>query len=162
MFCYFTYAAAFGRTETGQPIIDAARVGIALVIAPIVFVVIALVSRNPRGPKMVMISMGLLLGLGLSLGLLAPVLGAAAGLGVGAALCLQLPDILGQMRRRLLAVTFAVAYTFVLLVVATPAGVLTGAVVPILMVGFADEFGAWRWGRGRKTDEGAGQDSAAG
>jgi hypothetical protein len=65
------------------------------------------------------------------------------------------------MRRRLLAVTFAVAYTFVLLVVATPAGVLTGAVVPILMVGFADEYGAWRWGRGRNPEEGAGHDSAA-
>jgi hypothetical protein len=154
MFSYFTYAAAFSRTEAGQPIIDAARVGVALVIAPFVFVVIALVSRNPRGPKMVMISMGLLLGLGLSLGLLAPVLGAAAGLGVGAALCLHLPDIPGQMRRRLLAVTFAVVYSFVLLVVATPAGVLTGAVVPILMVGFADEYGAWRWARDPSRDVG--------
>jgi hypothetical protein len=153
MFSYFPYAAAFRRTDTGQPFIDPALVGVAVAIAPFVFVVIALVSRNPRGPRMVLISMGLLLALGLALGLLSPVLGAAAGFGVGAALCLHLPDIPGQLRRRLLAVTFAVTYTFVLLVVATPAGVLTGAVVPVLMVGFADEYGAWRWARGRGSNE---------
>lgn len=157
MFSYFAYAAAFGRTDTGEPVIDPALVAVGIALAPFVFVVIALVSRNPRGPRMVLISMGLLLLLGLSLGLLAPVLGAAAGFGVGTALCLQLPDIPGQMRRRLLAVTFAVVYTFALLVVATPAGVLTGAVVPILMVGFADEFGAWRLGRLRDSDTGGGQ-----
>jgi len=145
MFSYFPYAAAFVRTSDGEATIDPGLVGISLVLAPLVFIVVALVSRNRRGPRMVLISMGLLLVLGLALGLISPVLGAAAGFGIGAALCLNLPDIPDQMRRRIIAVTFAVVYTAILLVVATPAGVLTGAIVPMLMVGFADEYGAWRF-----------------
>ena len=123
------------------------RSGIGLVVAPIVFVVVGLVSKNPRAPRMILISMGLLLLLGLSLGLVSPVLGAAAGFGVGTALCLRLPDIPDQLKRRLIGVTFAVAYTTLLLFVAPPAGVLTGAILPTLMVGFADEYGAWRLAR---------------
>ncbi|HEY7470242.1 MAG TPA: hypothetical protein VIC07_12020 [Acidimicrobiia bacterium] len=153
MFSYFSYAASFARAETGEPVVDPALIGVGVVIAPFAFVVIAMVSRNPRGPRMVLISMGLLLALGLALGLVSPVLGASAGFGVGAALCLRLPDIPDQLRRRILAVTFGVGYTLVLLLVATPAGVLTGALVPILLVGFADEYGAWRWSRDHPTDD---------
>lgn len=91
--------------------------------------------------------MGLLIALGLSVGLIAPALGAAAGFGVGIALTLKLPDIPGQMRRRMYGVGFAVAYTLLLLLFLTPAGVLTGAVFPTLMVGFADEYGAWKQSR---------------
>jgi hypothetical protein len=145
MFSYFPYAAAFVRSSDGTATIDPGLVGISLVLAPLVFIVVALVSRNRRGPRMVLISMGLLLVLGLALGLISPALGAAAGFGVGAALCLRLPDIPDQLRRRMIAVAFAVVYTAILLVVATPAGVLTGAIVPMLMVGFADEYGAWRF-----------------
>ena len=147
MFSYFTYAAAFVRSDGGEPAMDARLVGVSLVIAPFVFIVIALVSRNPQGARMVLISMGLLLVLGLSFGLISPVLGAAAGFGIGAALTLKLPDIPDQLRRRILAVVLGVAYTMILLLVATPAGVVTGALVPILMVGFADEYGAWKWAR---------------
>jgi hypothetical protein len=147
MFSYFPYAAAFVRTAGGEPAVDPGLVGIGLVVAPIVFVVVGLVSKNPRAPRMILISMGLLLLLGLALGLVSPVLGAAAGFGVGAALCLRLPDIPDQLKRRLIGVTFALAYTTLLLFVAPPAGVLTGAILPTLMVGFADEYGAWRLAR---------------
>jgi hypothetical protein len=144
MFSYFPYAAAFIDSDPEEVRIDPGLVGIALVVAPFVFVVVGLVSRNPLAPKRVLLSMGLLLALGLSFGLVSPVLGASAGFGVGVALCLRLPDIPDQMRRRLVAVALAVAYTALLLFVAPPAGVLTGAIVPILMIGFADEYGAWR------------------
>ncbi|MDP9494187.1 MAG: hypothetical protein M3P87_03010 [Actinomycetota bacterium] len=145
MFSYFPYAAAFVRSPDGEARVDPGLVGISLVLAPLVFIVVALVSKNPRAPRMVLTSMGLLLVLGLALGLVSPVLGAAAGFGVGAALCLRLPDIPDQLRRRIIAVALALAYTTILLVVATPAGVLTGAIVPMLMVGIADEYGAWRF-----------------
>jgi hypothetical protein len=149
MFSYFPYAAAFIDPGAGEVTIDPGLVGIALVVAPFVFVVVGLVSRNHMAPKRVLLSMGLLLALGLSLGLISPVLGAGAGFGVGVALCLRLPDIPDQMRRRLIAVALAVVYTMLLLFVAPPAGVVTGAIVPTLMVGFADEYGAWRWARGQ-------------
>lgn len=148
MFSYFPYAAAFidpGNDE--GVVIDPGLVGIALVVAPFVFVIVGLVSRNPNAPKRVLLSMGLLLALGLAIGLVSPVLGASAGFGVGVAICLRLPDIPDQMRRRLIAVALAVVYSMVLLFVAPPAGVLTGALVPTLMVGFADEYGAWRWAK---------------
>jgi hypothetical protein len=143
MFSYFPYAAAF-ISESGEPAVDPALVGIALVVAPFVFVVVGLVSRNALAPKRVLLAMGLLIAIGLSVGLISPALGASAGFGVGVAICLRLPDIPGQLRRRLVAVGLAVLYTMVLLFVAPPAGVITGAIVPILMVGFADEYGAWR------------------
>jgi hypothetical protein len=147
MFSYFPYAAAFIDTGTGDPSIDPGLVAVALVVAPFVFVVVGLVSRNALAPKRILLSMGLLLAIGLSLGLVSPVLGASAGFGVGVALCLRLPDIPSQLTRRLVAVGLGVAYTMVLLFVAPPAGVLTGAIVPTIMVGFADEYGAWRTGR---------------
>ena len=154
MFSYFPYAAAFIDTGAADPSIDPGLVAVALVVAPFVFVVVGLVSRNALAPKRILLSMGLLLAIGLSLGLISPVLGASAGLGVGIALCLRLPDIPGQMTRRLVAVGLGVAYTMVLLFVAPPAGVLTGAIVPTIMVGFADEYGAWRTARDLSRGDG--------
>lgn len=145
MFSYFPYAAAFipPEGEVG-PFIQPQLVLVALAVAPFVLVITGLVSRNPRFPRHVLQSMGLLLLLGLAFGLIAPVLGAAAGFGVGIAITLNRPDHPDLMRNRLLAVGFSVVYTLVLLIVATPAGVLTGALLPALMVGFADEYTAWR------------------
>ena len=144
MFSYFPYAAAFIQPEGEPPGVDPGLLAVGLAVAPFVFVVVGLVSGHPRWPRMVLVALGLLLGIGLSIGLVSPVLGAAAGFGVGTAVTLRLPEIPNQMRRRLLAVGFAVLYSGVFLFVATPAGVLSGAVLPILMVGFADEYGAWK------------------
>lgn len=125
--------------------------GIALALAPFVFVIIGFVSRNPRAPKRVLWAMGLLVVLGLSIGLIAPVLGAAAGFGVGVALTLNPLDLPDLMRNRMIAVGFAVTYTLLLLIVATPAGVFTGALLPPLIVGLADEFSAWRASREKRS-----------
>lgn len=152
VFSYFTYAAAFVPPEGEGRGINPGLVAIALALAPFTFVVVGVVSRNTRSPRMVLISMGLLLGLGLSIGLVSPALGAAAGFGAGVALCLKLPDIPGQMKRRLIAVGLAIAYTTILLLFFdASAGLVTGALLPALAVGFADEYGAWRWERDRRA-----------
>ncbi len=144
MFSYFPYGAAFARPEGEAARIDPGLVGIALVVAPFVFIAIGWVSQNAMAPKRVLQSMGLLLVLGLTVGLLSPVLGAAAGFGAGAAITLQpLPDE-GALKHRLWAVTLGTLYIFVLLLIATPAGVFTGGLLPLLSVGFADEYTAWR------------------
>lgn len=150
MFSYFPYAAAFVPPE-GEPgpSIDPGLVAVALALAPLVFIAVGFLSRNPNMGRQVLKAMGLLLVLGLALGLLSPVLGAAAGFGVGFALTLNPLEIDGLMRRRLIAVALAVVYTFAMLVFITPAGVLAGALLPGLMVGFADEFSAWRAMSGR-------------
>lgn len=142
LFSYFSYAAAF-RTEEGATTIDAGLVGIALLVAPFVFVAVALVSRN-FAPRRVLWAMLLLVLVALPVGLLAPILGASAGFGVGIALALAEPDFADVLKRRLWSVVVSVAYTFLLLVVATPAGVFTGAILPPILIGLADEYSAWR------------------
>jgi hypothetical protein len=144
MFSYFPYAAAFATPEAEPAQIDVGLLGIGVVVAPFVFVTVAFVSRNPVAPRRVLQSMGLLPLLGLAIGLLSPVLGAAAAFGVGGALCLKPPDLGGVLKLRLWATGFVVIYVLFLLVVATPAGVFAGGLLPLLILGFADEYGAWR------------------
>ena len=58
------------------------------------------------------------------------------------------PSSVRDVHSRLSSPAKPLAYTTVLLLfVSVPAGVLSGAVIPIMMVGFADEYGAWRWAR---------------
>lgn len=148
MFSYFAYAAAFIPPDGVEaPYMDAGLVAIALALAPFVFVVIGFVSRNPTAAKHTLRAMGLLLALGLAVGLIAPVLGAAAGFGVGTALVLNRPEADNVVRNRMIGVAMAVSYTLLLLVIAPAAGILTGALLPPIMVGFADEYTAWRAAR---------------
>lgn len=128
-----------------------ALTGIAVGIAPFAFVAVGFISHNHRAPKRVLRAMGLLVALGLIGGLFSPILGAAAGFGVGTALTLNEPDVADILRNRLIAVGFAVAYTLLLLLLATPAGVMTGALLPPIIIGLADEFTVWRTS---KTDPG--------
>ena len=144
MFSYFPYAAAFATPEGEPTQIDVGLLGIGIVLAPFVFIVVAFVSRNPSAPKRVLQSMGLLPILGLAVGLLSPVLGASAAFGVGGTLCLNPPNLDGVYKWRLGATGFTLVYLLFLLVIATPAGVFAGGLLPLLMLGFADEFNAWR------------------
>ena len=144
MFSYFPYAAAFATAEGEPAQIDSGLVGIGLVVAPFVFVALGVVSRYVGFPKKVLIAMVLLLLLGFGVGLVSPVLGATAGFAVGGALTMRPPDVDEVLKWRLWAAGLTVFYTFVLLVVATPAGVFTGGVLPLIMLGFADEYSGWR------------------
>lgn len=144
MFSYFPYAAAFGTGEDGVTQINMALVGVALALAPFVFVTVGFVSLNRAAPRRVMQSLALLIPIGLGVGLLSPVLGATAGFGVGGALCLRPLTHPETVRNRIFVAIFTVAYTFVLLLVITPAGVFAGGTLPLLMLGFADEFTDWR------------------
>ena len=143
VFSYFPYASSFETLPGGEVEINPALVGIGLVIAPFVFVTLAFASRNPRAPKRVLQSMVLLLGLGFTLGMLAPVLGATSAFAAGAVLCLNPPRADNVYKWRSGAAVLTVSYTLFLLVTATPAGVFTGGLLPLLMVGFADEYSIW-------------------
>jgi energy-coupling factor transporter transmembrane protein EcfT len=147
VFSYFPYASSFTSLPGGEVEINPALVGIGFVIAPFVFITLGFVSRNPKAPKRVLQSMVLLLGMGFTIGLLAPVLGATAAFAGGAVLCLNPPRADNVYKWRMGAATLTVVYTFVLLVTATPAGVFSGGLLPLLMVGFADEYSTWAYGR---------------
>lgn len=142
LFSYFTYLGAFSFSDE-HIAVDPGLVGIGATIAPLAFIVFGFLSRNPRAARDVLRAMGALLALGLGLGLITPAIGATAGFGAGAAICLNRPQVEGVYKRRAIAVVFAVVYTFVLLVIDEGAGVFTGAILPVLMVGFADEYSAW-------------------
>ena len=149
MFSYFPYAAAFAVPEGADPDIDVGLLAIALAIAPLVFIAIGFVSRNPKAPKRVLQSMGLLILLGLSFGLISPVLGAVAGFGVGGSITLRPPGEGPYLAWRLAATILTMVYVFLLLVSITPAGVFTGGLLTLLMLGFSDEFVAWKVERDR-------------
>ena len=143
IFSYFPYASSFTTPSGGSLEIEPALVAIGLVMAPFVFVTLAFVSRNPKAPRRVLQSMVMLVGLGFTLGMLAPVLGATAAFSAGAVLCLNPPRADGVYKWRIGAAVLTVVYTFILLVTATPAGVFSGGLLPLLMVGFADEYSTW-------------------
>lgn len=139
MFSYFPYAAAFAGSDG----IDGGLAAIALAVAPLVFVLLAFISRNPKAPRRVLEAMVILLGVGFTVGLFAPVLGASAGFGAGAAICLAPPDVPNVAKWRVSALVFMTFYTFLLLLFVTPAGVFSGGLLPLMMVGFGDEYAVW-------------------
>ncbi len=147
VFSYFPYASSFTTLPGGEVEINPGMVGIGLVMAPFVFVILAFVSQNPKAPKRVLQSMVLLLGLGFTAGLLAPALGATAAFAGGATLCLNPPKADDVYKWRVGASILTVVYVFVLLLTVTPAGVFAGGLLPLLMVGFADEYSTWVYAR---------------
>lgn len=144
MFSYFTYGAAFVDQTGDADGIEPRLAAIALTLAPFVFVIAAFVSRDPRAPRDVLRAMGALLVIALGLGLIDPLLGAAAGFAAGGAITIRRPAVDGVVRWRVWAVLVIIAYCLVLLVAIPPAGVFAGAITPLIAIGFADEFAAWR------------------
>jgi hypothetical protein len=151
MASYFTYAAAFVDEGGDTDAVDGSLAFIGLAIAPFVFVVLGFVSRNVQAPKRILQAMGLLIAVGLAIGLIDPLLGAATGFCVGGALVLNRPDVERVMIWRMAAVLFTALYMLMLLLIAPPAGVFTGGLLPLMMIGFADEYAAWSAARDPRT-----------
>ena len=145
LFSYVAYAGAFVVSGDGAGFdTDPGLVVIALAMVPLVFIAVAFISRNPRARGRVLQSVGLLLVIGLVAGLISPIVGAAAGYGAGIAVSLHPVNVEGCLRRRLIGVVLALIYMSALLVFIPAAGLIAGAIVPGLMVGFADEYSVWR------------------
>ena len=136
---YFSYGASFVE-EGDDTTFDVQFAALGLTIAPFVFVVLAFVSHNPDAPKHVLRAMAALLLIGLPVGLIDPLLGAATGFAAGGALTLNRPAVGDITRWRIYAVVFCLLYCLALRIVIPPAGVFAGATVPLLLIGFADEF----------------------
>ena len=114
-------------------------------ITPMVFLILAFVSRNPRAPGATGRAMGLFLLIALPIGLINIVVGLAAGFGAGAAAALRREPDQHGMKARVIAVVGVSVY---LLVLQTLAGfspgigqfaVMSGAAVPLAVIGLADE-----------------------
>lgn len=142
-FSTLAYAAAFASDGDERSSADLRLAFIGLAVAPFVFIALGFLSRNPVAPLRVLQAMGLLLLVGLPIGLLDPITGAAAGFCLGGALALNRPAIERVMYWRVAAAVFTTFYVFVLIVVVPPAGVFTAAILPLMMIGAADEYAAW-------------------
>jgi hypothetical protein len=124
-----------------------------LALAPFVFVIVAFISRNPielrSGSSIAMGSVAS--GWVFALGLISPrSWGRRRASEAGFALTLNPLDVDKLMRNRLLAVLFASVYMLVLLLIAEPAaGVMTGALLPPMLVGLADEYTVWAASRSK-------------
>ncbi len=146
MFSYFPLAAAFATPEGGELVIDPGLVVISLVVAPFVFVALGFISRNPETGRGVLIALGLLLLVGLPVGLLSPALAATSGFGAGGVVVLNRPPLDRLILHRSIAVALTVVYVFLLLLseALRPAGVFAGGLLPLMALGFADEYTYWR------------------
>lgn len=114
-------------------------------ITPLVFLVLAFVSRNPRAPGATGRAMGLFLVIALTFGLINIVVGLAAGFGAGAVAALRREPDLHGWRARVIAVAGVSVYLLVLQMLAglSPGfgqfAIMSGAAVPLAIVGLADE-----------------------
>lgn len=138
---------AYGTATSIPGDMDGQLIFFALLLAPVAFLLITHLSGAPEAWKRGLQAVGILVLVALPIGLLAPILGASAGYGAGVIFTLNRPPFASVVRNRVVAVTLTLAYTLLLLVTITPAGVMAGALLPPLMVGFADEFSAWKAAR---------------
>jgi hypothetical protein len=119
----------------------AAAIAFGLALIPFVFVVLAFMSEHPRAPGAVLRALGLALLVGIPVSALAgdAVTGIVAGVGAGGVAALRMEDD-QTVRARVLAVIFAVVYTFVLVRVAGGLVLLPAPIFPFTAIGIADHL----------------------
>lgn len=112
---------------------------------PFVFLVLAFASGHPRAPGATALAMGLFLAVALPVALLDLVAGLVAGFGAAGALTLRRDPDLHPLKGRVIAVAAASVYIVVLVLlgglvpVLGPFAIMSGAVIPLAVVGIADE-----------------------
>jgi hypothetical protein len=117
-----------------------------LAVTPSVFLVLALTSRHPRAPGATARAMGLFLLIGLPLALVNIIVGLTAGFGAGAVAALRREEDVHDRRTRVIFVLGASVYLLTLATLTSLIGglgdfaVVSGAVLPLAVVGLADEL----------------------
>ncbi len=117
-----------------------------LAVTPLVFLVLAFASGHPHAPGATGRAMGLFLLVALPLALLDLRMGLVAGFGAGAVLTLRSDPQVHSQRTRAIAVAGASVYILALLLlqglvpILGPFAVMSGAVIPLAVVGIADEL----------------------
>jgi hypothetical protein len=139
---YFSIAAAFTTDAEGESLVGAGGAALGFGLVPFVFVLLAFVSVHKAASMAVLKAMGWFLLLAFPIGVVAPALGATAGYAAGATVALR-PSINSKTKVRWIAVGLTVVYVLFLLVFIPAAGVMAGAMIPLMAIGFADEYSIW-------------------
>ena len=108
-------------------------------LVPLVFVTVALISGRRNAPLSILKAMGSWIVIALPLFLLNPVTGLVAGFSAGGALSLRAPEIMTR-RFRAWAGVIGTLYVTALVFLLPRAGVLAGALTPLLAVRAADFY----------------------
>ena len=126
--------------EAGAPDPATALAG-GLCLIPFVFIVLAMMSEQPRWPTSVLKAMGLTLLIGIPVSALAAdaVTGIVAGVGAGGIAALRM-DEGHSWKARAIAVAVACAYTFVLVRVGSALVLLPAPIFPFTAIGIADHL----------------------
>jgi hypothetical protein len=136
------YQFAYWPIVAGTAASEGSGVGlIALGLALIPFVVVtaAFGSRHPNAPGASLRAMGWFLLIGVPLGLLAPLLGVAVGVCLGAVVTLAPLDRIDTRRARYWTVLGVAAYLTLLVLVVPGFAVISAAVLPIAIHGVVDQ-----------------------
>ena len=116
-----------------------------LAVTPFVFLVLAFASGHPRAPGATVLAMGLFLIVTLPVALIDLVAGLVAGFGAAAALALRYEPGIHSRRGRAVAVAGASVYILALILlqglvpILGRFAIMSGAVIPLAVVGIADE-----------------------
>jgi hypothetical protein len=151
---YWVATFAFVAAHEDEPV-PMTPVLFALAFVPLVFILLAFVSRHPRAPGATLKAMGLFLLIGPAATLLNPVVGIVAGFGAGGIVALRPSGVPGGLRARMLALVLGCAYLFVLLVVigAGEFAIVSGAALPFGVLGIADEVTIGRADQARARED---------
>jgi hypothetical protein len=142
LFSYISIAAAFTTDADGESLVGAGGAALGFGLVPFVFLLLAFVSVHKAASMAVLKAMGWFLLLAFPIGVLAPALGATAGYAAGATVALR-PSIHSNKKVRWVAAGLTVVYVLFLLLFIPAAGIMAGAMTPLMAIGFADEYSIW-------------------
>lgn len=114
-------------------------IALGLALIPFVFLTAAFASRHPNAAGATLRAMGWFLLIGLPLGLLAPLLGTAIGVALGAVVTLAPLERVDTRRARYWTVAGVAAYLLLLLLLSPGFAVISAAVLPIAVHGVVDQ-----------------------
>lgn len=140
MFLSFSSLLAGLADATEDEASRTAALGVGLAIVPFVFLTLAFGSRHPRAPGAVLRALGTWLVVGISVGWFSFALGLALAFGLGGMITLR-ADEPGTHRTRAWSLVASITYVFVVAVIVSPAiGLFAAGTVPLLGLGFADQY----------------------
>ncbi len=142
VFGYLSIAAAFTTDSEGESLVGAGGAALGLGLVPFVFLLLAFVSNHLNASIAVLKAMGWFLLIALPLGLVGPAWGAAVGFAAGGTAALR-PAESTRTKVRWVAVGLLAVYILLLLLTAPAAGLFAGALLPLVTIGFADEYSEW-------------------
>jgi len=136
---YSSLLVAIVSSQSDTPDAATPAFAIGFAVVPLIYVLVAFVSGHRRAPAAVLKAMGVWLLLALPLGLVNPVLGLSAGYGAGGVIALKRRSG-DRWQTRSWAVALVSLYSFALLFVWPPLGVLSGGLLPLAASGLADYY----------------------